>query len=245
MGGSIGFTVREENGTEHRMCRWTNAMGSLIKDLKFYTKSEDHLKEYLKTWYDMVKDYDDAQKGIKPLPEITMVKVYAPNPFLAPMDYGLVVVDYQTNTVLNIQGYTSLEKLDCGLVYGDIKYSSKKEDSEYFRELCENKRIIGLIKKELDPNDDTKIIIVTEEKTFTFDEAVKFLKKDEDLNFGRFFKVDTSPWTFTRYPETKQGWIDFRKKVLELGFILNEEEISMWDEFEASYAEEDEVEKES
>jgi hypothetical protein len=26
MGGAIGFTLREENGKEHRMCRWTNMM---------------------------------------------------------------------------------------------------------------------------------------------------------------------------------------------------------------------------
>ncbi len=244
MGGSIGFTVRQEDGTEHRMCRWTNSMDSLIKNLKFYTKSGDHLKEYLKTWYDMVKDYDDAKKGIRPLPKITMVDVYAPNPFLAPMNYGLVVVDYITNNVLNLQGYTDLEKFDFNVVGYDILHSDNDEDYLYFKELCENKRVIGIINNEPDPHNDKTIISVTTERIFTFEESKKFLKEEKRSMYGTFFKVDTSPWTFTRYPKTKEGIIEFRKKVLELGFVLTDEEKTMWDEYESQY-EEKEVEKES
>ncbi len=243
MGGSIGFTVRQEDGTEHRMCRWTNTMGSLIKDLKFYTKSEDHLKEYLKTWYDMVKDYDDDKKGIRPLPEITMANVYAPNPFLAPMGYGLVVVDYKTNNVLNLQGYTSLEKFDFSVVGYDVLYSGNDEDYLYFKELCENKKVLGIINIEEDPDNERGVIHVLKEQIFTFEEAKKFLKEEKRSIYGTFFKVDTSPWSFTRYPETKQGCIDFRKKVLELGFVLTEAEKTMWDEFETQFEEyEDETE---
>ena len=34
MGGSIGVLIREEDGTEHKMCRWTNELPHFINNIK-------------------------------------------------------------------------------------------------------------------------------------------------------------------------------------------------------------------
>ncbi len=108
MGGSIGFSIREKDGTEHRMCRWTNSMPYFINTPKFIHQDPQHLKKYLNTWYEMVDSY---KSGAYKNEQFTMADVYAPYPFLAPMGYGLVVVDYKSLNVLHLQGYTSFGRL--------------------------------------------------------------------------------------------------------------------------------------
>src|SRR3989344_333452 len=106
MGGSIGITVREENGKEHRMCRWTNTLPWLITNIRLLNKDPAHIGGYLQRWDEMVEDFK-KHSGDKKF-EYPMTPVYAPYPFLAPHGYGLVVVDLQQNHILTSQGYTEL-----------------------------------------------------------------------------------------------------------------------------------------
>ncbi|MBS3146067.1 hypothetical protein J4471_00020 [Candidatus Woesearchaeota archaeon] len=124
MGGSIGVTVREENGKEHRMCRWTNTLPWFITNLRFLNKDPKHLEAYLEQWNIMKADYDNHKNEWESIKqkygrdawnhepfENNMTGCYAPYAFLAPQGYGLVVVDMQKDIVLDFQGYTSLDTI--------------------------------------------------------------------------------------------------------------------------------------
>ena len=109
MGGSIGLTLREPDGKEHRMCRWTNALNFFVNNLKLVNKDNSHIEDILKYWYEMREDYELHKEDGNF--EFEMTDAYAPFPYLAPMDYGLVVVDMVNDQILSYQGHTSFGRI--------------------------------------------------------------------------------------------------------------------------------------
>jgi len=116
MGGSIGMTIREPDGTEHRMTRWTNALPWYINHIDFINKDPKHLAEYMSQWNGMREDWENHISVCKKERHISwgdncckfnfpMTPCYAPYPFLAPVEYGLVLVDMQKDIILSCQGY--------------------------------------------------------------------------------------------------------------------------------------------
>jgi len=43
MGGSLAVTLREPDGTEHRMCRWMNMLPAFINNLKLVEQDQTHV----------------------------------------------------------------------------------------------------------------------------------------------------------------------------------------------------------
>jgi hypothetical protein len=221
MGGSIGVTIREENGTIHKMCRWTNSLPDFFRSIKFITKDKEHLKEYLKVWQEMVTEYNEAKKGDKPLPKITMVDVYAPFPYFAPMNYGLVVIDYMNNKVLHSQCYSSF--------VSNIHKSSIKEDfrdAEYkdiWMQLCkENKLVLVetfnyVTQKEQEINEEINF------------EGLQTIIDSKDRNQDYIFKIKTEPWEFVRFKENREEAEKFKSELEQLGFWFTHKENIIWE----------------
>lgn len=245
MGGSIGFTLREENKTEHRMCRWTNVMPTLLSSMDFINKDPKNYKDFLETWYEMVNDYKLHLEGEKPLPKITMVDVYAPYPFLAPTGYGLVLVDYVSNTIISSQGYCGFGKLDYTKIYlvydGDIyghdpesrKYA--KEECEQYKSLFDNERIISF--RSYDHELQKEVIT---NKIFSWNDFEEMVKASEGTSNYGSFKIDMSPWTLYNYETTPEDIDKMKNHILQLGFVLTEEEEKIWKEWKDMYSEEEE-----
>ena len=228
MGGSIGITIREEDGTIHKMCRWTNSMPYFFRSIKFIEKDKEYLKEYLNVWYEMVKEYEDAQNGIKPLPEITMVDVYAPFPYLAPMDYGLVVVDYMNNKVLHSQGYSSfVSKINESTIYLELK---NPEDSQEWEQLCNQKKLLLESKYYYELNKHEEI-----NKEVSFEEIKSLVSTKERDIIGLDFKIKTEPWEFIRFEEDENGIKNLKLEIEKLGFHFTEKENEMWNEYIERY----------
>lgn len=119
MGGSVALTLREPNGTEHRMCRWTNILPWAITNLGLIEDRPEHLAEILEQWTSMRTDWDASQAGGVPC-QHNMTSVYAPYPFLAPIEYGLVLVDGVHRIILTRQGYTAIGAINpLSVVRGD------------------------------------------------------------------------------------------------------------------------------
>ena len=233
MGGCIGITIREENGKEHRMCRWTNPTPHFINHSKFIEKDKSHLENYLKTWYEMVDDYNGPKK-------LNMSDVYAPSPYLAPMEYGLIVVDYKTNKVLHSQGYTSLGSLLpsslslCAMSGRDDDYA--KEELEDAKKLFDTGKIISA----RGYSKETGIVEIEEP---TFDEVIKnqkrsfnFLKETKTLMTDLF--LDMSPWEIKKFDESAEGVVELKKEVINLGFKITKEEEKEWKCFLERFEEE-------
>jgi hypothetical protein len=233
MGGSVSVTIREADGTEHRMVRWTNAFPEVVDHLRFLKKDPEYLS-----------DYNDGP------------------PTLAPDGYGLIVLDHQKDTVLSMQGYSHFEGMhnsalwvaansymvSCGVgarnpmdavEKGEITFEEHIEilrnaDScNYavaFADLFQEGRIktvatsgdwYGL--KEL-PLDDMSLEEIVE----------KYILHTDDPKHERviaFFKVDRQPFMFKRYEEDSEGAKQMHGDILGLGFKLSEQEETLWAEW--------------
>jgi len=118
MGGNLAWTLRLDDGTQYRMDRWTNAMPELITDPDFIAGEPAAIETALESWLDMKADWEE-NRGTEAFRH-PMTPVYAPYPFgLRPSEYGLVVTDFQTRTILSLQGYTNFGTINAvRLCYG-------------------------------------------------------------------------------------------------------------------------------
>jgi len=104
LGGVIGLTVRLPDGREYRMERWTNILPSIIYTPQFWNGDADVWKETLTHW-----ETEIAKKG-RGKTIISSWKMYQ-HPYLAPSEYGILVIDYKTMTIVSAQGYLSVNTI--------------------------------------------------------------------------------------------------------------------------------------
>lgn len=76
-------------------------MPDFINSMKFINRDVDHYNNYIKQWYDFVNDWKQA-KGIVNKCKLPMTSCYATHPYLAPSEYGQVVIDYKTKKILSL-----------------------------------------------------------------------------------------------------------------------------------------------
>lgn len=312
VGGNLAITVREEDGTEHRMDRWTNSMPYFINNMGLVRKDPEYLRAYLQTWYDFRKDweenaahYDQLKAAAKEKAEQeghanywqympkddgfrhNMTPVYAQHPYLAPSEYGQVVVDYKSNKILHCQYYTSFGTIARICVRNDVyqngeaSFWEKTEHSGYpyaLREFLEEGRLdirsclrpehahlqVGEITKIEDISDAQALLdYIKLENPFRAEEnrqwnenykAYEQWRKDnddEECDFQEWrekfceeedrrriwpdeyaqFVLDMSPFEVICYPESHQGFKQFREDILDLGFELTEIEEEHWTYF--------------
>jgi len=208
MGGSIAFTLRLEDGTEYRMCRWTNILPWAITNKKMIEKDPSHIQKVLENWLKMKDDYERNKDSGNF--ENNMTDVYFPFDLLAPTDYGLVVVDFVNNVILESQGYTEI-----GRIYGSV---SPCDDNFYeLQSLFESGRIRQC-------ETETGIVYIDPSKSFN-----EFLSDIQSLHS---LIVDMSPLTIESFSEHDyKEHIMMRERILELGFKLNNEDEEGWSEW--------------
>lgn len=98
MGGIIGLTIRFSKEHEYRGSCWTNVLPEGLWAAPFYIDL-DTSRAHTKAWLErLLKNRADN-------PEIN--DLWGGHDMLAPVEYGLVVVDYVTSTLMSAQGYSS------------------------------------------------------------------------------------------------------------------------------------------
>lgn len=105
MGGVVALTLRMRDGTEHRMERWTNILPGYIRTIPFYEGDESVWEEAIEHWY------TELAKGQKGETIITSWKMYD-HPYLVPSEYGILVIDYVTMTVVDAQDYLGITTIN-------------------------------------------------------------------------------------------------------------------------------------
>lgn len=228
MGGSVGLTIREPDGTEHRMTRWTNILPWVLTDLGLLEDDPKHVQEVLAQWRVMRADYEAHvaeydPKGRYPF-EHPMTEVYAPYPFLAPREYGLVVVDMQSKVILSSQGYTIPGEIHSFAFSGE---NTESPDSNFqrFKRLFDAGRI-RTIRYHHDP--DRRQEPVPWRSAEEALAAFQALDRDSDLR-GFAYQVDMHPYVVEHIlnldAEKSQA---MRERILQLGFTLSAEEEAVW-----------------
>lgn len=228
MGGSVALTLREPNGTEHRMCRWTNILPWAITNLGLIEDRPEHLTEMLEQWTSMRGDW--ARHRAEGVPcEHNMTSVYAPYPFLAPIDYGLVLVDGVHRVILTRQGYTAIGAISpLSVVRGDP--ADPESAAHRYIALFDAGRIEATA-----PGRRVKSKVGVSGA-----ESIRGLQACYAQHgyrpFEEFdFRVDMSPYTVENFEG--RPWRQVRERVLALGFALTPEEEALW---AAAIAREDE-----
>jgi len=111
LGGQIALTIRKKDGTEYRMERWTNILPDHIHTIDFWKGREDIWDETIKHWQ------LESSKGSKGKTIISSWEMYK-NPYLAPSEYGILVIDYKTMSIVSCQRYIGISHLDYAKIQG-------------------------------------------------------------------------------------------------------------------------------
>jgi len=226
MGGSIAFILRENDGTEHRMCRWTNIISWAVTNMGIVNKDRSHVGDVLKQWLEMKDDYEKNKHTGKF--EHDMTDVYIPHSGkLVPIDYGIIVVDMMKDVIISCQGYAapgvfhqSAISYEC--LRSDDYDAASDKDSDTFRlkQFCDNNRIKKVFRR------------ITRNKVEHYDKtdfkSVFALFRSSNFNFWHA-EVDLSPFKLEKYDESDFGKVRLRLK--QLGFQLTSEEEKEWDEY--------------
>lgn len=229
MGGTVSVIIREEDGKVHKMARWTNSLPYFIKNMKFINKDKEYLNNYLKAFYDMKSDYEKNKESGNF--QFNMTDVYIPDSgYISPIEYGIVVIDYQTSKIVHCQGYSSLDLLFMSEV--DKIYRETEDDRICIQEIIDNKRIKslrGFYDKEAGLHE-----FPVEYKTINGQMEVVLsggLKKD-DVLYPHGYTLDISPWEVIRFEDNnKIEFLKTKEKIKELGFEITEEDEKNWEEF--------------
>lgn len=263
MGGTVAVTLRTEDGTEHRMARWTNIFPYMVHNLGFISGELNYWNDFLKQWTDMKLDWDDNheeyQKREVEHPDdydyyssvfrFDMTPCYAYHTFLAPEDYGLIVLDQVKKKILQMQGYTTLGKQTLAAISLEMDWNISRDIREgrsslvgymdslreksvdssalEFYDLCNNGRVVGLegYNRVLDQMETTDLRGASTEDIFA-----NIVSDDRTLHLGRF-DLDLSPYAVERFTEDSEGAIKMRERILDLGFVLSDEEEKVWQEW--------------
>jgi hypothetical protein len=253
MGGNLAITVREPDGKEHRMDRWTNSMPWFIDNIDLVEKKPQHIQKYIKTWYDFCKDWEaNKEMFFKVLEEKgtasafnvpfkhDMTPIYAQHPFLAPSEYGLVVVDMINNVILSLQGYHRFGMIMQASLGLDIKEREHgfwernaegwPSESYRLREFFEAGKILKIA------NEDSLQI-----EDLPDSQALLEYIKQRSIGHPTWeeFYLDMSPFEIVNFKESAGGVRDLKQTVLDLGFAISDEEEEKWDEFLSCYDDDD------
>lgn len=239
MGGTIGFTLRHEDGEEFRMSSWTNWTPWAIDNIKLVHKEPKHIADLTATWQKQMKL--PAKKRDWPFT----------SPYLAPVEYGLVVVDMQRNKILDCNRYHLFGRVHSIGLQNEMRATNISEsgvtlggdgeriglaaftlphenEAARWHDFYLERRIASVEqwnnskKKYVPLNDDVN--------NWPLEKIVKRLIGKSVEDCPSVFYLDMSPFEVVRFEESAEGFSKYRQAVLDLGFELSKKEHKLWDE---------------
>lgn len=99
MGGIVALTIRTSETECYRGSCWTNVLTEGLFAADFY-RDLDTSRDHAKTWL--------AQLLAHRTREPDLAKLWGSHNLLAPIEYGIVIVDYVTSTLVSAQSYTDV-----------------------------------------------------------------------------------------------------------------------------------------
>lgn len=243
MGGNLAWTLRCADGTEYRMDRWTNAMPELIVNAGFLDGTPEAISEAVEHWMAMKADWEQ-NGGQRPF-AFPMTSSYAPYPYgLRISEYGLVVTDFQTHTLLSMQDYTSFDRImPARQVRGPEEEDERVERGEALRRagrfgqgtLCiRDKAALPPFRAAgWDPvkdGDEWEIAIPDgadwDAVTRLCDEARTRTKRNPF--WMSYVQVKLDPFRLEEFPKTADGLVAMLARIRTLGFSLSDTEEKAW-----------------
>ena len=205
MGGAIRFAVRKTLSDIKCVCGSTGSISKIFYDQNFVDKKTECIDEYIKNWehrpYGIIND----------IPNI-----------LAPVEYGLLIVDYTTLTIFSMQYYFNPTRA----------YAPYFElSSAGFAKLCQN----GRVKEVGYPRNINELYILDEDyinPTLIKCETVLSWKDAKNLEenwkkegiFRLYFDLDLKPWKILDLDQ--KNCEESLKILVENDFVISKNDLS-------------------
>lgn len=239
MGGTVAETIRTTDGEVIKMARKTGAYNWMFFSKEFNDETnhteKEAIEKHCKSFFDMKEDFDSGEPY-----KLPMSPVYGWCKETCPIDYGLVVIDFQNKKVHSMQGYDSPGMLQLSHISPYIKYDIDTENGYKF--LIDNNLLYTLDK---DKNEFVDIHTFFGKK-ITYEDVLEMNShsitkeiKDlffqskisrDDLFFINFVPKKLLDFENKNYEETPEGLFDFFNNLKKDDFIFNDEEKKMWKE---------------
>lgn len=236
MGGRVAVTLREPDGTEHRMVRWTNSMPFYICNTKMLRADREHIDEYLSQWRLMKDDWERNHKTGKF--EHNMTDFYVPydGNCLYPQGYGLVVVDLKENQLLSYQGYTNFTQIGAARIQMEtrprgIMPSVKEEKEAWQKALADPNSDLNRLKAFYDEGRIDSIGNWTGDPTVEYSVPTDFENLRIVINNMQgwvSFNLDLRPLTVADFNDYDIRSARVMYKFVQENFELSEEEEAGW-----------------
>lgn len=213
MGGSVGTAFRFANGEVACLELWTNVLPAFLKSKNIIVdKNEDVVRNFIK---------DEVENENLDIP-------------LAPFDYGLIVIDFQKNVFLTMQGYATFNSFSSVDATGTKNLMELAEAGriECVRSIYEGTKKIDHHAIMIESREQAKQAIDLARQTV---ESNPFSIKNW-YNFNIIFEPTME---FHEFQETADGAKKFRQKLIDLDFKLDDEANTSWDDFISEYEEYD------
>lgn len=249
MGGSIGVVIRRVSGTTTAMRRWTNPLPYFVNNLEFVQKSDAHLRGYMHQWYQMRGDWNRNKKNGKF--KHNMTDMYAPyDGQIQPVSYGIVVLDWKSNHILDWQDYSGFGTIHTISVINELRGGSDRAiDDGYaaiLRKFFDDGRVNGI--QFWDPALGKVYVEPLSKFNITsFDALIQSAKDDWEASNKEWgkdqtreaktrrwmsFSLDMQPFKLIRYDHNQIGELSkLKEKMLEIGFTFTESEDQLWDKY--------------
>lgn len=235
MGGCVGVTLRYPDGTIKKMNRWTNTLPWFILNHKLITKDLKHVAEWMRAHEEMEQDYllNKESKKYK----LPMTSSYFPFDMLAPVEYGLVVVDMLNSKLYSAQGYTSFTHLNAFMAESDYKKAEELFKGKHITKV----KIREAIRETSTDVWDWKNQKESVKKIKNLQDFKSIIKKDaskygpNQLNALEetwyTFLINWGSWKLSIFKDDVQGFKDLRNTLIIDGWQLTPKEEIEWDQF--------------
>lgn len=102
MGGVIAITIRYSDGEEWRSSCWTNILPGGLFSPQFFNRDMSKAERHVRRWQAVLV----KRRAAEPVLE----QMYGNWSKLAPVEYGQIVVDFKTRSVISGNGYSSVNR---------------------------------------------------------------------------------------------------------------------------------------
>lgn len=198
MGGPVNIAVRLDDGKVISKDCYTSGISALFDNDRFFRGDIFLLNELL---------------------------VGLDNAPLAPDGYGLVVGDYQTQTIYSMQHYTNVGEFGIAGIMISMNGMITTDNEEFL----DHVRFMRLLKQgyiSLAKLYDSELTVIRVENN---EHGLSLLNKYKK-SFGSFI-VDYPKWKVINFDESVEGIVEFKQKLEDIGFNLNSSDNAMWDSF--------------
>lgn len=239
MGGTVAETIRRKDGTMHKMARRTGAYNFMFFSADWAKGNiEKAIDEHVKVFTEMKEDFEANQYSENYA--LNMSPVYGWCNETMPVDYGLVVIDFQTNKIHSCQGYDAPGRYLLGFYSPD--------DKEFYQVIFDKNNIIfqnyrgeevgnidslfwaGAKFDDIEPLFQWDSITKPDGSVLSFD----YLRSNQANQIA----YKDFPFEILHYEESPEGYLSMLAALIDDGFTFNEEEVKGWYKYIEYYLDE-------